>query len=66
MTAWARPPRRPEPVVVLRSELGATTCHVRLDQDLGDLLRGGGDGVKIRVFVCRRGEGSDESDEVVQ
>ena len=64
MTAVALPPRPPELVVVFRSELGATTCHVPLDEDLGNLLRGGGDGVEWRVLPSQPGAGSDAPDEV--
>ena len=43
-------------VVVLRSEYGATTGHVFPERRLGelvDLVRGIGNGVELRVFVCQ-------------
>ena len=49
-------PRGPGPVVVLRSEYGATTCHVFPERELGgllDLVLGCGDGVELRVFVSQ-------------
>ena len=55
MTAVTGSPGRSDLVIVLRSELGATTCHVPLAVEIPALLRGERDGVELR-FVRGRPE----------